>query len=147
MFRMRSIPLAILLSAAISLASPHHFSNDVAPLYIPDVSPSKVVPNSYIVMFKDDIKTDSIDSHVELVKVVNGASPLHGTESGLKHVWNSDVAKGYSGTFSENVIEMIRRQPEVAYIELEQVVYAHEVQKQAPWVSTYANQSILPTDL
>ena len=134
MLGLRTLGVVVLSSATLILASPHHYSADAAPLYIPDVAPADIIDDSYIVVFKDDVDTQAFDSHIDFVKFADGAAPLYGSESGLRHVWNSQIIKGYAGAFSPEAIEIIRRRPEVAYVEVEQAVYAHETQEGAPWV-------------
>ncbi|KLO11075.1 hypothetical protein SCHPADRAFT_855789 [Schizopora paradoxa] len=83
-------------------------------------------------MFKDDVHPFMFEEHFSLLDGLKGQFPLEQIESGLNHVWNSHI-KGYAGKFSREVMEMIRTQPEVDYIEQDQVVYALETQKSAPW--------------
>jgi len=52
--------------------------------------------------------------------------------SGLKHVYDG-LIKGYAGSFTDNVIEQIRRMPEVAYVERDQIMHTVDVQRTAPW--------------
>lgn len=62
------------------------------------------------------------------------ADPLVGDESGISHVYDDHI-KGYAGRFTDSVVEQIRRMPEVAYVEKDQIVKTQEIQKSAPWVS------------
>ena len=64
-------------------------------------------------------------------------------DSGLKHVWNSHI-RGYAGAFTEDVIDLIRGQPEVDYVERDQIVHALETQHSAPWVSRFDRKCIFP---
>ncbi len=82
---------------------------------------------------RDGVHPFIFDEHFSLLDGLKGQFPLEQIESGLNHVWNSHV-KGYAGKFSREVVEMIRTLPEVDYIEQDQVVYALETQKSAPWV-------------
>ena len=105
-------------------------------------------------MFQDDIEPDTFSSHMSFVAVMNELNPLQ-TEgeagiSGVDHVYDSVVAKGYSGKFSENVVDMIRTRPEVKYVEQETEIrlhsamndvddqevhsYGYAIQQKPPWV-------------
>ena len=117
--------------------NPHELPRSNAFSYAPlhtEHHPHGSVNNSYIVMFKDDVHPFMFEEHFSLLDGLKGQFPLEQIESGLNHVWNSHI-KGYAGKFSREVMEMIRTQPEVDYIEQDQVVYALETQKSAPWVS------------
>lgn len=61
-----------------------------------------------------------------------------GVEGGIGHVYDSIVARGYAGRFSEGVIDMIRRRPEVKYVEQDQIVRLQSVQMDPPWVRVFA---------
>lgn len=137
--------LALLVGASFSLASPLSTNPDVprqryppsfniAPLNVPQVAPHDLLNDSYIVMFKEGVQPSVFASHFNFLEYANEANPLQGGEDGLAHVYDSHVAKGYAGKFSKSVVEMIRRQPEVDYVEHDQMVYALETQKGAPWV-------------
>ena len=137
--------IALLASASLSLASPlstntdiprHRYppSFNIAPLNVPQVAPHDLLNDSYIVMLKEGVQPSLFASHMNFLQYANQENPLLGDESGLNHVFDSHVAKGYTGKFSKEVIEMIRRQPEVDYVEHDQIVYALETQKGAPWV-------------
>jgi len=70
------------------------------------------------------------------------AHPLVGDDmAGVSHVYDGHIT-GYAGRFSEKVVEQIRRMPEVAYVEKDQIVRTQEVQRGAPWVSITALSSL-----
>ncbi|EJD08081.1 uncharacterized protein FOMMEDRAFT_101509 [Fomitiporia mediterranea MF3/22] len=135
--------LALLSAAAVALSTPLSTSPDgaalrynrqyeIAPLHHPSVPAHRVVNDSYIVMFKDGVHPGAFDSHFSFLQQAHESDPLDGDDSGLKHVWDAHI-KGYAGSFSRDVVERIRRQPEVAYVEHDQIVHALETQKGAPW--------------
>jgi len=135
------VALSLLAAASAALATPlstYHNAQPVragvnfAPIHVPRVEPHNLINDSYIVMFKDGVHPFIFDEHFSLLDGLKGQFPLEQIESGLNHVWNSHV-KGYAGKFSREVVEMIRTLPEVDYIEQDQVVYALETQKSAPW--------------
>jgi cerevisin len=54
----------------------------------------------------------------------NESDPLQlddDVKSGIHYVINGDV-KGYSGMFTESVVDKIREKPEVDYVEKDQIV-------------------------
>ena len=131
--------LLALASAQVSLASPfHHDGGSIAPLYVPPVPAHDLMNNSYIVMLRDDISPSAFAAHLNFVSLVKEVSPLVAEEeySSLvsEYVYDSDVAKGYAGKLSQEAVELIRRRPEVRYVEQDQVVYQDVVQSHAPWV-------------
>ncbi|CAG8552638.1 2280_t:CDS:10 [Diversispora eburnea] len=111
----------------------------VAPLLSSDAS--EIVEDSYIVVFKNQLDDEKIKYHHNcvrsLVKEENKKLAKRGfldkLISGLKHTYNFKNLKGYSGRFSPDVLEKIRRSEEVAWVEKDQVVYTTELQRNAPW--------------
>jgi len=114
---------------------------------------AKEIPNSYMVIFKkhvteqaaqnhhlwvQDIHSNTVSEKMELRK----RSRLPFQESifeGLKHTYHiPGRLLGYSGHFNEDVIEQVRRHPDVDYIELDSEVHTMkeeipELEKNAPW--------------
>lgn len=117
--------------ARLVVASP---SLGVAPLHVPDSD--ALVDNQYIVVLKDETPADAFNAHVNFVDFASQSSPLWG-ESGLNHVWDGGLLKGYSGRFSEDVLDMIRRRPEVDFVEQSQIVRVSEKQEPSPWVRLF----------
>ncbi|KAK2594067.1 proteinase B [Conoideocrella luteorostrata] len=125
---------------------------------------ANVVPDSYIIKFKDhvdstkankhhawveDIHNDGEEDRFELRKRGLGSSIVDAF-TGMKHTYNIDGFKGYSGHFAESVIEKVRNHPDVEYIEKDTIVHTmvpvtseHSIQedkcdpgeteRQAPW--------------
>ena len=128
--------LALFVSAA--LAYPAAESGYIAPLHIASVPAHDLINDTYIVSFRKDIHPSAFASHLSFLKSAGQASPLHGTDDGMDiaHVYNSEITKGYAAKFSQDVLDMIRRRPEVEFVEQDQYAYAADVQGDAPWVST-----------
>lgn len=60
--------------------------------------------------------------------------PLFGDDfAGVTHVYDGHIT-GYAGRFTQNVIEQIRRLPEVKFVEKDQIVRTQDIQRSAPWV-------------
>ena len=149
--------LTLILFAAITSAYPLRPSlAPLAPFYIPDAPPHDIINDTYIVMFQDDITPGVFSSHIQFLHFMDELNPVQTQDeeesSGVNHIYDSIVAKGYSGKFSEEVVNMIRMRPEVKYVEQDSEIhldivrndeeeeelqsYGYDVQKQAPWVCT-----------
>jgi cerevisin len=78
------------------------------------------------------------DAHVDWLQQVH-AQDMAG-HSGMRHSYDIGALKGYSGTFSPDLLERIRSRPDVAYVERDSVVWASDVEKGAPWVGRPAER-------
>ena len=118
------LPLLAAASPLLNIATIHH---QAAPL-LSSVE-SKQIADSYIVVFKDHVTQNLASLHQDWVKGVHVASENEKNElrkrslrpfsdssfDGLKHTY--DIVGGllgYSGHFDEDVIEQIRRHPDVS---------------------------------
>lgn len=113
-------------------------SGHIAPLTTPDPS-SAVVKDGYIVVLKDGVETQQLFAHVD--DVLSHGDSLVEADGGLKHVYNLDGFKGYAGSFEQDTLDILRTQPEVAYIEKDTIVHALKTQIGAPWVCLVYRQS------
>lgn len=86
---------------------------------------SDVITGSYIVAFADNTEESGIDEHLISLERYS----LVGTVSRF----NLGSFKGYVGEFSTKALEIIRSMPSVAYVEQDQIMYAVELQNNAPW--------------
>ncbi|PVV00834.1 hypothetical protein BB560_004770 [Smittium megazygosporum] len=120
--------------ATLSAATPS-FVNQVsrqAPL-LSNID-ADIVPNSYIIVFKDTVKPndDSYTSHFEKINnyiAIRGS----GDDSNKIDFVYEHVLNGYTGKFDPYLIEYIRSSPEVDYVEQDQVVSINTIQTNAPW--------------
>ncbi|KAI9930035.1 hypothetical protein ASPWEDRAFT_167705 [Aspergillus wentii DTO 134E9] len=111
---------------------------------------SKEVPDSYIVVFKKHVNSESASSHHSWVQDIHDFQggraelkkrSLFGFDNdaflGLKHTFAIPGSlMGYAGHFHEDVIEQVRRHPDVEYVEKDSEVHTMEnasVEKSAPW--------------
>jgi cerevisin len=118
--------LPLLAAASPMLVDSIH--NEAAPIL--SSSTAKEIPNSYIVIFKKDVTASSAASHHGWVQDLHLSKEDARTElrkrsqiplaadifSGLKHTY--DIAGGllgYSGHFDDEVIEEVRRHPDVSF--------------------------------
>ena len=105
-----------------------------APL-IASEHPHGSVNNSYIIVLKDNISEELKVNHLNFLQALHTSDPLVGDElSGVQRVYEG--IHGYSGRFTESVIEQLRTLPEVDYIEKDQIVRTQKTNTQtgAPWV-------------
>jgi len=133
--------LAVVLLISSTTAAPYnnyYSENDVAPLVSSESA--QVIPDSYIVVFKKQIDSTKVDYHHSCIhdyvaeeRRLSKRGLLEDMVSGIKHVFNFKDFQGYSGSFSNEILDKIRRSEEVAYVEKDQYVYATEVEYGSPW--------------
>ena len=84
-----------------------------------------------------DILPSVFDTHlnfVSLAKEATQAKDGFDLKPDIHHIYDSLILKGYSATLSQDVQELIRRRPEVQYVEQDQAGYGGDFQRNAPWV-------------
>ncbi|KXG49696.1 Peptidase S8/S53, subtilisin/kexin/sedolisin [Penicillium griseofulvum] len=142
-----SLTLIPLLAAAspVAVGSIH---NDAAPIL--SSMNSRDIPDSYIVVFKKHVDQGSASAHQSWLQEVHtahtGRMELkkrslfdfdYEAFMGLKHTFHiAGSLMGYAGHFPEDVIEQVRRHPDVDYIEKDSEVRTMTdgtVEKNAPW--------------
>ncbi|KAG9285334.1 hypothetical protein G9A89_010809 [Geosiphon pyriformis] len=104
---------------------------------------AKVIPNRYIVVFKNDLEKEKIQFHHTFVghcvteekKTLAKRSDgfMKKLISGIEHTYDFTNFKGYAGRFTDDVLQKIRESDEVDYVERDQTVHTTELQKNAPW--------------
>jgi hypothetical protein len=102
-------------------------------------NPEEFIPGRYIVVFKDDVRgTRALAA--DLARQVRG-------EVGFVY---ETAIQGFSITLpvqaSERAIEGLKNNPNIAYIEQDQVVYASSIQTNATWGLDRSDQRDLPLD-
>lgn len=89
---------------------------------------ANVIPDSYIIKFKDHVDASKAEDHHSWVQTIHSDGAQARLElrkrglfssdsifSGLKHTYNiGDTFKGYSGHFDEATIEQVRNHPDVS---------------------------------
>ncbi|QHS72726.1 proteinase B [Saccharomyces paradoxus] len=134
----------------------HH--NRLAPLvstaqFNPDAI-SKIIPNRYIIVFKKGVPQEEIDFHKESVHqaqlqsvenlsaedaffISTKDTSLSTSEAGgIQDSFNIDnLFSGYIGYFTQEIVDLIRQNPLVDFVERDSVVEATEfdTQNSAPW--------------
>ncbi|KAG2235094.1 serine protease 1 [Thamnidium elegans] len=136
-----SLIASALLVATAANAKPVSYQDNLAPLYI---SPeTETIANSYIVVLKDHLSVHDIKEHAGWInsisskrsnryKTTDWLNP-HTTTAGIEHVYDTPNLKGYSGKFDEHILQAIRESDDVAFVEHDSMVYANELQRNAPW--------------
>ncbi|KAM0705624.1 hypothetical protein Q7P35_006983 [Cladosporium inversicolor] len=145
--------LAGLSLATLATASPvlvNSIHNDAAPII--SASNAKEIADNYMIKFKDHVTQNLAAEHHGWVQDLHEKTQVAKTElrkrsqspmvddifNGLKHTYNiAGGLMGYAGHFDEDVIEQIRRHPDVELVERDQEVHVlgseSEVEKNAPW--------------
>jgi cerevisin len=112
---------------------------NVAPLMVSE-HPHGTINNSYIVVLRDELPQAVVQNHLNFLQFAHASDSFLGDAfaEGVRHIYDGHL-KGYAGEFTENVIEQIRRMPEVDFIEKDQIVRTMDIdtQKGSPWVSTF----------
>ncbi|KAI1614030.1 cerevisin [Exophiala viscosa] len=116
-------------------------------------SNAKEIPNSYMVVFKKHLTELDAAAHHSWVQDAHLSQETRKQElrkrsqtafsddtvfEGLRHVYNIPGGfLGYAGHFDEDVIELVRRHPDVEYIERDSEVHTLKevpsLEKNAPW--------------
>jgi len=139
---MKFLVLTTLLVAAVTALQVYPKDKDDDTPLAPLISSqgAEIIPDKYIVVFKTEVTADQVSCHHNRVnaalfeerkKFKRGFM----TEliSGIEHVYDFDGFQGYSGKFSEDVLNGIRQSDDVAYVEKDHKVYADVIQENAPW--------------
>ncbi|KAH8556393.1 serine protease 1 [Umbelopsis sp. PMI_123] len=129
-----------LLSTYVAAVPVMDYSFDtgrLAPLYIAD--DAEALADSYIVVLKDHVDSENAMQHCHWVRALHNENNFmsnlldSNAAHGIKHAFDLPKLKGYSGKFSKETLEKIRQSDDVAYIERDTVVYASELERNAPW--------------
>jgi len=111
---------------------------NIAPLTVSE-HPYGTINNSYIVVLRDELPQAAMQNHLNFLQFAHASDSFlgDGVAAGIRHIYGGHL-KGYAGEFTNNVIEQLRRMPEVDFIEKDQIIRTMdlETQKGSPWVST-----------
>ncbi|KAK0628603.1 serine protease [Bombardia bombarda] len=135
----------IALSLAVCAAAAPAFNTetihgDAAPIL--SSSNAEIIPNSYIIKFKKHVTESSASDHHNWIQKIHGSrenermdlrkrgqAPLvDDIFRGLKHTYKiAEDFMGYSGHFDDEVIEQVRRHPDIEYIERDSIVHTMSI--------------------
>jgi cerevisin len=140
------------LSSLLPFVSPlyipgYHESNYEAPLHVAENA--KTIDDHYIVVFHPHVDDFSVSQHHCFLQTALVAepprtfgnsvqqpfawhNPLHELFGSVRHLYNNTL-KGYSGRFSKGAIDMLRKDPAVAFVEQDQEMHVTAQEKDAPW--------------
>jgi subtilisin family serine protease len=93
----------------------------------------QVIPDRYMVIFKDSVSNPSLE-----------ADKLVRANGGQLHYVYSHALHGFAATLPAKALDAIRRNPNVAYVEQDQVVTADTTQSPATWGIDRIDQRSLP---
>ncbi|KAI9498728.1 peptidase S8/S53 domain-containing protein [Zychaea mexicana] len=142
MVKLNILTSSVLLLAGFANALPtldDWLSSDaeLAPLFH---SPeAETISDSYIVVLKDHVDMTAAQSHCHWVSsfAKRDESLIEYLDAdaaaGIKLTYDSPGWRGYAGKFSPETLHHIRSSPEVAYVEKDSIMYASELQRNAPW--------------
>ncbi|KAF2454161.1 peptidase S8/S53 domain-containing protein [Lineolata rhizophorae] len=149
---MKVVALLTPLLATLASASPVLYVDSVRQDIAPLVSSTNAqeVPDSYLVVFHKHVDQAKARVHHDWVQNLHLNNQAQRTElrkrseyplvdsvfEGLKHTYNvAGGMMGYAGHFDEDVIDQIRRHPDVDYVERDSEVRTMEgtTENNAPW--------------
>jgi len=92
------------------------------------------IESSYIVVLKPGLSSDQITAHHNLLysSLFPGGIRDDGPNS-ISHMYGMNELQGYAGRFTDDAVDLLRQQPEVDYIEKDQLVFASELQDDSTW--------------
>lgn len=118
MVKLSFLSSSILLLVGCASALPTFEATEtLAPLYH---SPeSEAISDSYIVVLKDHVDRNQVESHCHWVRSLQKREALSDfldadTAAGIRHTYDFPGLKGYSGKFSPETLEHIRSSPDVS---------------------------------
>ncbi|KAF3480420.1 serine proteinase [Arthroderma uncinatum] len=92
------------------------------------MSHAQTVPNSYIVVMKDDTSDDDFVHHqswLQSTHTHNVTRRATVQNAGMRHKYTFNKMKGYSGVFDEDTINDIAKDPKVMFVEKDSIVSVH----------------------
>jgi aqualysin 1 len=131
-----SATLALTLAACQDVAAPTSSDVDLVSEGAPLSSQSaSVIPNEYIVVFKEDVA--DVGARTAALAKEHGANV---------HTTFTVALKGFSAQMSPQAAEALQRNPNIAFVEADQIVTTAGIQTGAPWGLDRIDQASLPLD-
>lgn len=118
-----TVVIVLALTACQEPAAPEGLrAPEEGPAFVREAKSKDVIPGQYIVVFNDDV-ADADATSEKLLRKLNAKS---------KYTYK-DALKGFAGELTRGQLEALRGEPEVAYIEEDQVVHATATQSSPPY--------------
>lgn len=90
-----------------------------------------IIPDKYIVVFKNELPGHVVSSQstaqINHVSWLQSRLSAFASTSKLEHSFNLNGLNGYTGYFSADLIDEIRKRDEIEYVEADQIMYAMNV--------------------
>lgn len=85
----------------------------------------EIIPGEYIVVLKEKVSAVAAAEFADNLQA--GSRTIGSTATGLKYTYDFPSLKGYSGSFDDGIIEKIKAQDDVAYVELDRRIYTNDL--------------------
>ncbi|KAF5010345.1 hypothetical protein FDECE_3496 [Fusarium decemcellulare] len=107
----------------LAIAATALFGGLTAGAPVAELNTGKVVPGSYIITLKSDIKAAEVQSHLEWVEDIHKRSlNKRDGQNGVERTYDGKYGfKGYAGTFDKQTIEEIKENPDVEIVEQDKI--------------------------
>ncbi|SMN22955.1 similar to Saccharomyces cerevisiae YEL060C PRB1 Vacuolar proteinase B (yscB), a serine protease of the subtilisin family [Maudiozyma saulgeensis] len=127
------------IPAEASAAAATEEEEKLAPLYVPsnpDVHPA--IKDKYIIVFKDTITPEQIQFHLETIQqaVIQDLTTTSNSIIDNFATFNiGSLISGYTAILSPIILNLVRNNPLVAFVEQDSIVYASDfnTENDAPW--------------
>ncbi|KAG0657624.1 serine protease [Maudiozyma exigua] len=112
---------------------------NIAPLYVPsNVEQHPIIKDKYIVVFKDNVTPEQIDFHLQSMKqsIIQTLATTESISDDLLQFFQIDsLFSGYTAFLPPMILDLVRNNPLVAFVEHDSMVYATEfnTENDAPW--------------
>ncbi|RDL33329.1 Subtilisin-like protein [Venustampulla echinocandica] len=116
-------PYLAKLAALAAVIAPLVFAAPASNLKVRNSDATNVVPDSYIVVYNDQVSAATAASHIDRVSSLISKRDT----DGIGATYDMDLLKGYQITADEDTIQQIAASPEVAYIEKDGKVQAWDL--------------------
>jgi len=126
---------AVFLAMAATLSTGPQVVGQTGPQAGPRAGEASIVPGRYIVVFKPAV--------ADAPGLAYGLAGMHGATP--RRVYQHAL-KGFAAALPDQAVEALRRNPNVAYIEPDSVVWASGIQSNPTWGLDRIDQRSLPLD-
>ncbi len=129
-------PVLLVLVLVFSVISPA-FAQDDGPVDLaPSAEIAAAIPGRYIVVFKDDVPAAAVDAAIAEAEVAAAAESLDaagGRQALELHYRYESALLGFAASMPASSLQALQKNPNVAYIEPDQVITLSATQSPATW--------------